>query len=356
MPIRRSLAGTYTVAQDEANCVDCLPGQADEDTDPNTPCTPCRAGKYADTAKATVCLACPPGTITDGVTACVACGPGQYVSAEGSSCIDCEAGRADTDFSASTPCASCQAGMYSVDTTSCESCAAGKRSNDAGTRCDDCFAGQVSAARAHACTHCEPGRAAPVGSSECGECPVGTFAWESAAECSMCEDGYEDADLDPTTLCTLAPLSSIAGHDDQATAEETDDMSVAATTVVLLAFGSAGLGAVVRGKMQTAGGENGDYLDDENENPLHEDENNNPIHEDQLHELGGMQTFDVEEPNRKTPEQPVFHNETTDDYHQADEIDNPLHEDEGNNPVHEDRLDELDSAMKVFDIEETAQT
>eukprot|EP01043_Picozoa_sp_COSAG02_P031754 COSAG02_NODE_2086_length_9880_cov_35.550250_4_plen_696_part_01 len=32
--------------QDGTNCVDCVPGQADEDTDPNTPCTACRGGKY----------------------------------------------------------------------------------------------------------------------------------------------------------------------------------------------------------------------------------------------------------------------------------------------------------------------
>lgn len=134
-----------------SSCVDCMPGFSDADSEPATPCLACAAGRYSaavgataaecsgvcspgshaapastaptdcvdcvagfvdhDSNPATICSACPTGRYADvaGVTACEegGCSAGSYsppgaASAAAAACVDCVPGYLDADADPST--------------------------------------------------------------------------------------------------------------------------------------------------------------------------------------------------------------------------------------------------------------
>ena len=103
----------------------CAAGEADEDSDPSTPCHMCVAGSIT-TAGATSCTPCAAGLAdldSNPATECNPCPVGGYYSAPGSAaCTLCEANWMDSDSDSSTPCIPCGEGAISgVGSTECSS-------------------------------------------------------------------------------------------------------------------------------------------------------------------------------------------------------------------------------------------
>ncbi len=144
------------VAGSVSECVECVAGTVDDDSDPATPCVNCLAGTYSDAPGATECTPCSPGSHSDiGVTACV----------------ECVAGTVDDDSDPATPCVNCLAGTYSDAPGATE-----------------CFLG------------CQPGRYSPPSG--------GGSVTAQDVECVDCAAGTFDDDSDPATPCAHCPAGT----------------------------------------------------------------------------------------------------------------------------------------------------
>ena len=111
------IAGHYSAAG-SSSCDACVPGLADLDGDPSTPCVPCLAGT-ASVSGSTSCTECAAGTADDDSdpgTPCVSCVAGEVSAIASTVCIACVSGRADHDSDPSTACESCAASQYCLQT------------------------------------------------------------------------------------------------------------------------------------------------------------------------------------------------------------------------------------------------
>jgi hypothetical protein len=184
-----------------SGCVSCLPGQADADSDPATPCVDCEAGRFSNTSGVTECS----GTCSNGTYAA----PGSLTDSD---CISCLAGQVDADSDPGTPCDDCEAGRSSSASQAgeCSRCPNGTYSPAGSTSgCVGCLPGQVDADSdpATPCADCEAGRFS--GPSQVGECG-GCTQW--------CEQGTMDSDCDETTPCddcTVGLFSTGGYYDDE---------------------------------------------------------------------------------------------------------------------------------------------
>ena len=277
-------------------CASCAPGMADTDLDPATQCDVCPNGTYASCG-ATECSTCDAGKSDadgDPSTPCMACVPGRYwewtnsgsttngtanISAESRTstparCIDCQAGRADTDDNSITPCEFCSSGEYAAARSrTCEQCSETNRIDhdadastpclaingcmqfceqgtedadcDPFTPCTDCPEGQFAEGGYYSegetqCRPCAPGSYADPGShpSECAACPAGKAdadgnQWTScqtclpgtftandardpvalnATRCESCPPGMYDGDGNTTTPCSLCDRGKASPH------------------------------------------------------------------------------------------------------------------------------------------------
>ena len=112
--------GSYSAsgAVAEADCVQCLPGHYDADSDAATPCELCPAGQHAEASGSTACqeVDCSPGTFNSGTSAeCVECVPGFADSDSEAStpCALCAAGYFSADVGSSS-CTQCDEGTFNV--------------------------------------------------------------------------------------------------------------------------------------------------------------------------------------------------------------------------------------------------
>lgn len=103
-------------------CEQCSPGRTDEDSDPSTVCSDCRAGQYSSAAgQIGMCGGvCPSGRFapaaSDSQSDCSICVPGQYDDDEdpGTPCINCAPGFVST-MPEATVCSACSAGQSTAE-------------------------------------------------------------------------------------------------------------------------------------------------------------------------------------------------------------------------------------------------
>ena len=222
--------GQYAPAQTADECVPCIAGTADEDSNPSTVCTTCTAGFYAAAALTDgwvqgPCSACPAGTFfgsPGGISSanCEACAGGQYAASGSSTCAFCTAGEADEDVNPATPCTSCSAGKSLSSLAACPfrlrwlsvssySCGTGTYAGCGATLCAECTPGSVDGDSnpATPCTDCLTGQTWQETCNTLSGDSVCSYA------CVSCEAGTADADSDPTTgeMCsTCWPLGSFS--------------------------------------------------------------------------------------------------------------------------------------------------
>ena len=152
-------AGSYATAG-STECVDCVAGYADEDSDPSTPCSQCTPGHQQTAAAQTICDPCSEGTAdtdSDPATACEICEPGSYAPQTSILCNACPSGEADTDSNPATACFVCAPGGYSdVAATTCDTCQAGSYDDDydASTPCLVCATGTYTIGELASCAEC----------------------------------------------------------------------------------------------------------------------------------------------------------------------------------------------------------
>lgn len=234
---------TGSFVSPKLECIKCPPGTFGAD---GVTCTPCPAGTFltgSGATNASTCLSCPMGTYslqsgsanctgctpgffstavgasTAGV--CKACAPGSFAGTNGSSaCTGCEAGKISSGNGASS-CASCEPGKYSFPSTNgttCVDCAAGRFSPGGGSSCEPCPAGSFSLGGSSACQPCEPGSYTPFigfdmcllcdpgtanrlrNQSRCSDCPTGTTSID-LINCDTCDRGYYRT----SSVCAICP-------------------------------------------------------------------------------------------------------------------------------------------------------
>ena len=207
-------AGTHVPTSGMTDCPDCLPGRADEDSDPTTDCGECPQGRFSP-SRATSCSPCESGFVDhdrNPATPCVICEAGKYRSADiscddctagrfsrpgASSCSRCESGFVDHDSDPATPCIICEAGRFKSEEWQCDDCPAGRYAQTSGAvYCIDCDAGQhvstVGSDDFSDCVDCAPGHYADfTGASDCIACAPGQYANTTARSiaCIQCSAG-----------------------------------------------------------------------------------------------------------------------------------------------------------------------
>ena len=184
-------------------------------------CPVCLPGSYPDNANTSKCVACPPGTFSNGSTINCSWCPSGYSSPGGAaSCFACSAGwyRPFTDVQENGTCLQCPNGWASLlpGSKRCLPCPAGTYPAFGRTACSACQAGQEWNLTIAACTNCTPGHySAPAGTglifvhASCTECPAGKFAPAvGAARCNKCSTGhYANA---ASTECAPCPAGFAA--------------------------------------------------------------------------------------------------------------------------------------------------
>jgi hypothetical protein len=162
--------GTYAPGGHAGDCIPCLAGTTDRDSNAATPCEDCGSGTYSNATNQTAeCISCDPGRTANGsttatteaaactlclpgwfdgdasrTTECVICGGGKHAEVGASSCTDCVSGKSDADASPDTPCTKCAAGFYSPNPGlegSCLACTSNSSSSDEAVLCDMCEVG-----------------------------------------------------------------------------------------------------------------------------------------------------------------------------------------------------------------------
>ena len=188
-----------------AKCVDCIPGQYQNEVGKHN-CTECVEGKYrGPKGTADKCLSCDLGknSVTGSAT-CTVCIPGKA----GTPCTDCLEGKYRGPEDTADECLACRIGQYSTTASSvCSGCDLGKFGATAGT-CDDCPVGKYNDLR---------------GSKKCSQCPVGKTpnqkrtacekpAWKVPADCEPRVQYLNDQSTNKTKW-TCVPCQPADGID-----------------------------------------------------------------------------------------------------------------------------------------------
>ncbi|GMI05580.1 hypothetical protein TrVE_jg1079 [Triparma verrucosa] len=157
-------AGKYSTST--TTCVDCADGKiSDAGKSSVDDCKFCPAGSY--TTDRVACLACQAGTTLEtageGSITCENCLIGKYNGDQGHvaerhlSCTPCEAGRY-ADSEGSSKCTTCPSGSYDsaqgggmTNAANCETCTAGKYSDHANIPAHQCVGGKVTALSEEMC-------------------------------------------------------------------------------------------------------------------------------------------------------------------------------------------------------------
>lgn len=169
----------YEGLEEATSCVPCIPGFADLDGDPRTPCTSCPGGRFSG-ARSILCLPCRAGSKADaGSSACTSCAAGEYTPWVNDTCTPCAPGVFDHDRDPSTTCAACPPGTYSNSTDLCVACPAGKHDHDSvpTTACRNCATLDVYGGF------------------------TGTYTGGNETLCHQCSAGMHDFDVNPATPC-----------------------------------------------------------------------------------------------------------------------------------------------------------
>ena len=176
----------FTGSASESDCTMCEEGAYTSDTGATECVGPCPAGSFVTNVEGD-----PDGVgVTAGGTHCVECPAGRIAEVAGSSaCISCPVGTTSTP--GSTTCVDCQTGTYSdqAGTAPCKECRSGEFADSTGSvTCTACDPGTYSNSNSgvDACTACDPGTSSKLGAGECDACVVGKFAEGYGSE--YCED------------------------------------------------------------------------------------------------------------------------------------------------------------------------
>jgi len=164
--------------------VGCQPGQEDHDNSPSTPCLTCEPGMHCP-GGANDAAACLPGTSDHDqspATACTGCSPGLFCPGGPTPAVVCGAGQSDQDQDTTTPCRVCETGEYCAGgATPPVSCPLGTADNDG-----------------------DPATA-------CLNCAAGMYCAGGAAPQVTCAPAGVDDDNDPTTPCIFGTTYTVGG-------------------------------------------------------------------------------------------------------------------------------------------------
>ena len=175
-------------------------------------CLPCAAGTFANTGEPT-CASCETGAWSStGAAGCVQCAPGKYGSAAArvnvNHCVACGVGKYSAALAANAEsmCSTCPSGKVSSSSAGVASCPtvceAGFKSNAEGSACVQCDAGTFSLANKASCSVCADGSAPNAGLTGCVQCAAGSFATSGSVECQLCLDGrWSSAGSSACTPC-----------------------------------------------------------------------------------------------------------------------------------------------------------
>jgi hypothetical protein len=175
-----------------------------------TPCSKCAGHMQVEMSSGTAglyvssggdqCVNCPAGKDnSDGSGGCDECGAGQYSPAAGTACSNCTG---HNQVEAGT------AGVYVFSGgSSCESCKVGKDNSDGSGGCDECGAGQYSPAAGMACSNCTAGKDNSDGSGGCDECGAGQYSPAAGTACSNCT-GHKQVEAGTAGVYVLSGGSS----------------------------------------------------------------------------------------------------------------------------------------------------
>jgi hypothetical protein len=148
--------GSITSATVESNCEGCPMGNVQPLAQMNK-CDACDVAKYSDVVGGTECKWCPPGTFgtSNGTSGCNPCNPGSYQPLEGKKeCQLCGKGKIAPKFNAIN-CSKCPAGFMQPQDlgVGCIPCTAGRSTNGqagwTGMQCEACPEGKY-------CDHRQP--------------------------------------------------------------------------------------------------------------------------------------------------------------------------------------------------------
>jgi hypothetical protein len=131
------------------------------------------------------------------MNSCEDCPPGKFSQAGASDCIDCEAGRFQSDPGKSS-CDACSVGTFSAELGS--------------TACDDCAPGTAQRASGQAsCEPCAKGTfAASSGSSSCLSCDGNRDSVKGARKCDRCQPKYFLESPSPRNVtCAACPDNAV---------------------------------------------------------------------------------------------------------------------------------------------------
>eukprot|EP01046_Picozoa_sp_COSAG06_P007142 COSAG06_NODE_345_length_17054_cov_3.313476_2_plen_1074_part_00 len=212
---------------DQSGCELC--GDGEEPDDSGATCVACPTGKARAADQAGLCQQCDTtaGLVPDeNKRECELCPAGQAPAADGSSCIDCEVGKARA-AAATEGCSLCPASadapadengvqvrdqVPNADQSGCELCGDGEEPDESRATCVACPTGTARAAdQAGLCQQCEvdDGLIPDENKRECELCPAGQAPAADGSSCIDCEVGKARAAV-ATEGCSLCPASAEA--------------------------------------------------------------------------------------------------------------------------------------------------
>ena len=221
----------------DAECSNCLLGQHQEsDSFPGTSCNlnecTCdqtvagQAGKSPATGadcpthNTGKCVGCPVGEVLQPDKSCVKCTAGQASAGVTASCLDCDAGRYQSQTAATVyGCTACGAGTYgfstgeSSESTACTECPKGRWSSTNGLGVSS-----SSGTAGAACTACDRGKYNDVAgldaATACTPCDAGKYndaeGQDDISDCKSCDAGKYNPLATATTIA--ACLNCIKGR------------------------------------------------------------------------------------------------------------------------------------------------
>jgi len=190
----------YTSTEGSSQCTICPAGTYSQ-LRPATQCIKCQVYTYQPDPGQSTCYFCPRNTQLDIDQKCctqtsgVKCSAGQYLNDDGTTCLDCPAGKYQPDMGKGC-CFRCPQGQYQDLTgqTSCKECPDGTYADKYGlTQCLKCPVGSYCDS-----TNRITGTLCPVGyyaqndgATKCQPCSIGTYNDAVGFDqCFPCEDGY----------------------------------------------------------------------------------------------------------------------------------------------------------------------
>ena len=218
-------SGKYNMITASTSCKQCAAGRETQETGA-TDCIPCPVGtKKVDATEVGgqySCMICIKGSRASqqGADSCDICDPGFYQDTDKQSlCKACPAGKwSETSGAISeAQCRNCVAGKYvnaeaSSSVDSCVDCPPGKKAIESGATedsvCTDCMAGLFSIGGKEQCTSCPKGYVQPDGASAtCFKCGSGAIARNNGIDCDNCLEGTfrEGGDDEKLSECTSCP-------------------------------------------------------------------------------------------------------------------------------------------------------